>query len=276
MPALTDLDHRLAGNAEQNASFQRNESQARQVAADMPLVHVSGKGVPFDALLTQPPHEIPTSSHPTYCSDATRRAESLLGLAPSAYFYAGRACPDFGDVALAFGPSCDARHTVSVTPFDTGGLVHEKRFIRCNLNGPNDEAALVDFAKASEIPGAAWRDDFARFLSAYFDPLTDYWEGRPAYDDTEGLFTLAANSFRAWTFEVRFAEGHSVLDRVAWVADKRVMDSLRQRQHEQPVAVPGEPETVLDQFLKQPPLNPDGSNLFCEELESWVRTQVSL
>ena len=143
MTALNGLDDRLARNDRQNESFVRNESQARQVATDMPLVHVSGKGVPFDELLTHPPHSIPTSSHPTYCSDATRRAERLLGMAPSAYFYAGRACPDFGDVALAFDPSSEAGHTVSAHPFDTGGLVHEKRHIKCNLNGPDDEAEPV-------------------------------------------------------------------------------------------------------------------------------------
>ena len=146
----------------------------------MPLVHVSGKVVPFDELLTHPPHEIPTSSHPTYCSDATRKAERLLGMAPSAYFCAGRACPKFGDVALAFDPSCEIGYTVSATPFDTGGLVHDDRYIKCNLNGPDDEAALVDFARSSEITGPAWRDEFARFLAAYFEPLTELlgWTSR--------------------------------------------------------------------------------------------------
>ena len=33
----------------------------------------------------------------------------------------------FGDVALAFEPSIENGHTVSVSPIDTGGLVHEKR-----------------------------------------------------------------------------------------------------------------------------------------------------
>ena len=242
----------------------------------MPLVHVSGpKEFPFDEILAIPPHEIPTSAHPTYYSDTTRRAEDLLGLVRSAYFYAGRACPCFGDVALAFEPSIEDGHTVSVTPIDTGGLVHEKRYIRCNLNGPDDEAALVEFCRASEIAGSVWRSEFARFLAAYFNPLVDYWTGHPAYDDPEQLFTLG-NDWRAWTFEVRFAEPHSVLDRMAWTSKKALLDLLRRKQAAQPVTVPGDPPSVLDQFLDEPPLNPNGSDLFCEELESWVRTRLGL
>jgi len=33
---------------------------------------------------------------------------------------------------------------------------------------------------------------------------------------------------------------------------------------------------MLDQFLNLPPLNLDGTDLYCEELESWVRTKVGL
>ena len=76
----------------------------------MHLVHVSGvgvdgRGVPFDRLIVEPPHEPPTSAHAEYCSDATRSAEDILDLGRSLYFDAGRAWPAFGDVALAFSPA---------------------------------------------------------------------------------------------------------------------------------------------------------------------------
>jgi hypothetical protein len=134
MPALTSLPELLSKNPDQAKSFNRNERQARELATRVHLIHVTGpKEVPFDELLSESPHAIPTSEHPQYYSDATRRAEDLLGLARSAYFYAGRACPAFGDLALAFEPSIEAGHKVSVSPIDTGGLVHEMRYIKCAL-----------------------------------------------------------------------------------------------------------------------------------------------
>ncbi|MEJ7592597.1 MAG: hypothetical protein WKF77_13680 [Planctomycetaceae bacterium] len=190
MPALSGLQNQMSINPTQQESFDRNESRAKKIAEKVHLVHVSStKEVSFDELLIQPPHAIPTSEHLTYCSDATRRAENLLGLARSAYFYAGRACP--------------------------------------------------------------------------------------AYEDPEKVFTLD-NTWRAWTFEVRFAEPQQILDRVAWTAKKSQLELLRRKQAAQPVAVPGDPISVLDQFLNQPPLNPVGSDVFCEDLELWIVGQVGV
>ena len=276
MPALASLPHLLSNNPAQAASFSRNESQARHLAGQVHLIHVSApKEVPFDELLTVSPHAIPTSDHPLYYSDATRRAEDLLGLFRSAYFYAGRACPAFGDVALAFEPSIENGHTVSVSPIDTGGLVHEKRYIKCTLAGQDEDTARAEFGKASEITESDWRSEFARFLAGFFDTLSNYWTGRPTYKDPEQVFTLD-NTWRAWTFEVRFAEPQAILDRVAWTAKKAQLDLLRRRQAAQPVSVPGDPVSKLDEFLSESPLNPDGSELFCEELESWVMQQLGV
>src|SRR5262249_3094758 len=150
-----------------------------------------------------------TSADAIYYTDFTRRAEDLLGLGRSAYFYAGRAHPSFGCVAFAFGPSCEAEHAGSVTPFDTGGLVHPPRFIRIRLGPSDGEAELVLYAQSSEIPLDRWRDVFARVLAAYFVSDIDYWQGRPMPLDPEGLYELNTD-WRAWTFEVRFHEGQSI------------------------------------------------------------------
>jgi hypothetical protein len=276
MPALTSLPELLSKNPNQAESFNRNEIRARELATSVHLIHVTGpKEVPFDELLSESPHAIPTSEHPQYYSDATRRAEDLLGLARSAYFYAGRACPAFGDLALAFEPTIEAGHKVSVSPIDTGGLVHEMRYIKCALPAPDDDASRVEFGKASEITELDWRSEFARFLAGFFDPLRNYWTGRPTYADPEQVFTLD-NTWRAWTFEVRFAEPHAIIDRVAWTARKAQLDLLRRKQAAQPVSVPGEPDTMLDEFLKLPPLKPDGNEFFCEDLESWVMDQLGI
>ena len=65
MPALADLDRRMDANPDQREAFDRNEAFAAAIAQRIPLVHVSGKGVPLDDLLTNTPHELPTSAHPT-------------------------------------------------------------------------------------------------------------------------------------------------------------------------------------------------------------------
>lgn len=152
MPALSGLQNQMSMNPTQRESFDRNEAHARKIAKMVHLVHVSSTNeVSFDELLTEPPHSIPTSDHASYCSDATRRAEDLLGLARSAYFYAGRACPAFGDLALAFGPSAEVGRTVSVSSIDTGGLVHSNRYIKCEVTGADEDAARVEFGKARNI-----------------------------------------------------------------------------------------------------------------------------
>ena len=276
MPALSGLQNQMSINPTHQESYDRNESRAKKIAEIVHLVHVSSTNeVSFDELLIQPPHAIPTSDHLTYCSDATRRAEKLLDLVRSAYFYAGRAYPAFGDLALAFDPSTENGHTVSVSSIDTGGLVHPNRYIKCEVAGADEDAARVEFGKGCEIKEPDWRGEFARFLAGYFDPLANYWMGRPAYEDPEKVFTLG-NTWRAWTFEVRFAEPQPILDRVAWTAKKSQLELLRRKQAAQPVAVPGDAISVLDQFLNQPPLNPVGSDVFCEELESWIVAQVGV
>ena len=75
---------------------------------------------------------------------------------------------------------------------------------------------------------------------------------------------------------MRFAEPHAIIDRVAWTARKAQLDLLRRKQAAQPVSVPGEPDTMLDEFLKLPPLKPDGNEFFCEDLESWVMEQLGI
>jgi len=146
-----------------------------------PLVHVTGVResrppemcVAFTSLLLNTPYAIPTSAHLMYCSNDTRRVEELLGFSGSVYFFAGRACPSFGDVALAFAPECQGAHTGSATPFDTGGLI--LRHLHGNL--PADDPGRVAFGREATLPLAEWRGWFAQFLAAYFPNVASYWTG---------------------------------------------------------------------------------------------------
>ncbi len=199
MPVFTDLDERLAGPSFDSDAYNRQLPGCRNVAERIPLVHVTGGKRPFLTTVETRPQQIPTSNDREYYSDRTRRAEGLLGLSPSAYFYAGRAHPDFGSVALAFAPSCEKGHIGSASPFDTGGLLHEKRYINVQLDPEDSEAERAAYGRASEIPLSQWRDVFARVLAAYFTIALDYWQGRPRPFDPERLYELNSD----------WARGHS-------------------------------------------------------------------
>jgi hypothetical protein len=154
MPALVDLDQYLDAN-NWRAAYETALPEARLVAAVIPLVHVGGNElrIPFEQLIVDAPHEIPTAAHAVYCSDLTRRAEDLLGLPRSCYFYAGRAHPQYGSVALAFAVDCEAGRAGSATPFDSGALVHPQpnNRLQLNLAGGDDEANRIAFAQASQV-----------------------------------------------------------------------------------------------------------------------------
>jgi hypothetical protein len=273
MTVFTDLDTRVTAAPFDTLAYDHRLPDCRAIAQTISLVHVSGRE---RTTMRDPPHEIPTSMDAAYCTDDTRRTERLLGLSPSAYFYAGRAHPGFGNVALAFAPGSEALHTGSATPFDTGGLVHPNRYIKIQLSPADGEAERVQYGKASEVPLERWRDVFARVLAAYFSTAADYWEGRPNPWDPEGLYGLNRD-WRAWTFEIRFSEGQSIHERVAWCADESVMETLRRLQDQQEPAPPGDPATALDRFLAGPgALEPTGTPRFCARMEEWVREQIGL
>ena len=95
MPLLSEIDETAIG-ARLPAS--------NVVANKVPLVHVEPSPNLFD-VIEQPPHELSTYAT-SGKSPNTKRAEELLGLPPSVYFYAGRAHPR-GNARLHLRP--DAR-----------------------------------------------------------------------------------------------------------------------------------------------------------------------
>lgn len=267
MPVFTDLDRRILEPPFELAEYQRRLPEAAKVASMMPLVHVDNR---FEAILATPPYEIPTAEGPS-----SQQAEDLLGYRRSVYFYAGRACPRFGNVALAFSPKCEEGQSGSVTPFDSGGLVHPRKYIKIRLVPDDENPARIEYGKKSTLELSEWREVLSRVLAAYFDRDIDYWTGYPARLDPENLYDRW-NSYQAWSFEVRFYEPQPVLKRVAWTADESTMNLLRRMLNEQPVTIPGDPPTILDQVFAVPALDPAGAPTFCATMEQWVIAEVGL
>lgn len=282
MPPLTDLAQRVAADPDWAEGYRNAFPGGQRLARAVPLVHVTGvrhgvapdRCVAFERLLFDEPHEIPTSDHPVYCSDATRNAEDLLGLGRSAYFYAGRACPDFGDVALAYSAECEIGHTGSVTPFDTGGLI--LGYIQGNM--PPDLADRALFGRVSVILLDGWRDPFAMYIAAYFPDRVGYWTGRPARLDPEDIYQHHGNSYRAWTFEVRFSEGHSIYRHLSgWCARETFMTELRRLLDLTPLTGPDGVPSPLERFLLSGRLIiPTGDPDFCGRMEQWIRAELDL
>jgi len=265
MPVLTDLETRIQTAPFIEADFRQRLPSSSKVARATPLVHVDGR---FEAILATPPHVFPTAESPN-----TKNAEDALGYPRSVYFFAGRACPRFGNVAIAFAPSCEEIHSGSVTPFDSGGMVHPDKYIKVKLQPDDELPSRIQYGKESTFPLTEWRAAFAQILAAYFDSDLSYWNGRPSRLDPEELYG-PGNSYRAWSFEVRFYEPHGIRDLVAWSADESLMNVLRRMQDEQPVTIPGDVPTVLDHLFSVPPLDPAGSPTFCATMESWVISEV--
>jgi hypothetical protein len=274
MPALTNLSSRLRKDPSWRATYSKNLPKSKLVAKEICIVHVSGNPgrVSFADLILTPPYKLPTSeSIYGYCSDMTREAEDNLGLKRSLYFYAGRAHPSFGKIALAFDYKCEGGHSGSVTPFDTGGVAN--KMIATNLSATHPPI-LRWFTRNSEFSLKQWREAFAHFLAAYFSPLSDYWFGKPFMNDPEELFTRNAD-WRARVFEVRFHEGQEILTASFWCASrgqKQLLD--REAKAHPPI---GALSTPLQKLLTDiSTLVPIGTPFYCEEVESEIRRRVGL
>ena len=149
MPVFSDLETRVTQPPFDQAAFDAQLPACQTVAQQMPLVHVTGERRPFEQTMAKEPWLVPTSADTDYYTEDTRRAEGLLGLPRSAYFYAGRACQRFGNLALAFSPQCDAQHAGSATPLDSGGLMHPSRHIKLRLAPTDGDAQRAAYGQQS-------------------------------------------------------------------------------------------------------------------------------
>jgi hypothetical protein len=239
------------------------------------LVHVT-HGRPGRLTLAQliPLQAIPDSSSPAYCGPGTREVEEHCGYPPSVYFYAGRACPDYGSAALAFPPGCEAGRIDSATPFGTGGVVKQDLSTAFRLAITQDDLdARVAYCRASTVSAttpSGWRQKFAEWLAYYFpsDPQ-GYWtrEAGPERPDPEKLYGSNPN-WQAWAWEVRFGTGPSVFEASLWAADSATYQLVLEELGRE--ALSPADAARLATFLSRC-RTPGGDANFCTVLEEEVR-----
>ncbi len=293
MPPLTPL------KSKENAS-----DDAKRIAMRIPLIHVTHReGRPDFLELLLGNGVIPTSDGQyNYCGDHTRHVEELLGFPPCVYFYAGRADPRYGSVALAFEGKVQYNNQIeekfhSATPFDTGGIFQQDfegapEAFRLNLE-PETQEARIEFCRKSVIPsgferpandsassilsyeehnfwGSRWRMAFAYWLDCYFEGnFFSYWTGKPTRPDLEGLYVLN-EKWNAWTWEIRMTESYKIETAVRWSCSMEFANHWRDY-----LMVEGlEPEQSrrLELFLQRCEM-PFGMENYCQRLEQWGQIQ---
>ncbi|HYV49029.1 MAG TPA: hypothetical protein VFA20_29415 [Myxococcaceae bacterium] len=173
---------------------------------DIPLVRTDGKV--FSAGITLSPERFVHAELLSRASksDHARETEKVYGLGDSLYFFAGYACPGFGDVVFIFEASCLDGVDGGATPFDTGGLYGRKIFARAwdGLDRAAEDEARRELVAQSQRSLSDWRSALDEYLSEFFDTPREYLRGdRPRKDDASGRLGDARNSRRAWTWEVR-------------------------------------------------------------------------
>lgn len=139
----------------------------------------------------------------------TCAAEKDLYLGNPLYFYAGHACPDFGEIVLVYDPAWTASREGSATPFDSGGLY--QGYI--HADGLTDAATRQAYFSRHRRPLSAWQEACSKYIARHFGSRSAYVRGAPPeHDDETHRLLHPLNSRRAWTWEVRVLEDHPVLE----------------------------------------------------------------
>ncbi len=138
----------------------------------------------------------------------TVESEDALGIQPSVYFYAGRSYPaPVGTIAcsIALSDWDGANERPLASPFDTGGLHHDKLKLKWQDYSDEGKKEYLDDHTSSLD---RFTDYFALFLSAYFDNASGYWDSPTVQIDGVDLTNI--DDWRNWTFELREANATSI------------------------------------------------------------------
>jgi len=243
MPALSQLQERLTADPSWKTDYETSCRRGIHWAEKMPLLHTfapkaSSPKTSFLQLVVQGEKLQVSTPDP---KSNTFKAEEAFKLGRCLYFYAGRAYNREGGVTLLFHPDVEKHKEWSASPFDTGGLFCRdsstgRRWIQSNLM--DDDNVIFSFIVASTIDSTSatsWRSSMHEFSAAYFTPLENYFSERPCQNcgkgrlDPEEIFAVEnGNSWRAWTWEIRFHAGLAITAAAWWCGSKQQMSKYKE------------------------------------------------
>ncbi len=223
MDSMKNLSEQMEEEPEIKTRYDSQIELAIRVANAMPIIHaVKAKYFPTLKQLQNMRCELPVSNE-DWSNKDTIDAENCCHLGRNLYFYAGRSHMRFGDASFAFDASREDEHTGSATPFDTGEAYRRL----CKIRHSYEAAAYVHW---EQIDLEQWRNEFAKYLAAYFSPISNYWtigpckRRRKLFEVPEGD---ANDNWQLWAFEVRFKEGENLLSATRWSSNKAYWRCLK-------------------------------------------------
>ena len=250
-------------------------TDAYHLAEKIPIIVVLGGGL-LDVVLKQ-------GKMPLTTSQKTQESEQLLDLEQSRYFYAGRAHPDFGDMAVAYRAREEESFRGGATPFDTGavakGYIHPFKSLDEDMRQSRGRALV----SATEVELHTWRNHFEGFLDGLFDAPVDYIKGEPPLEEADwGPEDLPARhranvedpdvDWRAWSWEIRFHETHDLPSELGAVACSTSMEAeLEERAPRSALPVTSDP--VVDLVMAITIVEDDASEAY-RRLEDRIKEMI--
>lgn len=302
MPPLTNLKSRIQADSNWESEFNQAIARASEIASKLPLVHVLGRSEPqrldVRTVFSQSPPRIPLSQEIVdgrpVCGPGAAFVEEQLSVHCGLhnelkdgviYCYAGRARPDYGEVAIAVFCDAEAEQDFEIGgfPFDTGAVLKPtnsaEQALEISSIDKNDIPGRRTFLKDS-LSFVPWRTDFAAWLAAYFGhDLDQYWSGHPTRPDPENLYTLnPGTSFRAdSTWEILLKKSVHISTCQALCASNQAIIEIRKLMmtaltdhldfHDELLSIRDKDLNSLDHTNTE-------SSTHCDQLNNWIRENV--
>jgi hypothetical protein len=187
-------------------------------------------------------------------TDETREVETAFDLGDCLYFYAGHACPDFGDIVFVYEPAWSQAVPDSATPFDTGGVYWRGYIHADGLSTDDRNPSNKGYVDVHQTHLSNWCAELTSYLGTYFESPGLYVLGaRAKRDDPTGRLLHSENERRAWTWEVRVHQDHPVLLHLRFlIATADFADNLRLAVLSLSADKAEDWNKVLDNLLKVP------------------------
>ena len=273
MPLRKEYVEKCLSVPERKQAYERNIKKAKDVASRVPLVRVDGNHITLKKLLEE--GEIQISNKGSASSD-TCKDEDLLGRSPCVYFYLGRACPQYGNYAIALCVDKTDKLQQTWVPFDTGCMV---KFFKNKRN----TGRTKQYFKEALNQASNRRNDFARFFALYFEKPIYYWaeeDKEPVLPHPEGLYEFQGDPkfprWTAWTWEIGVEEEVRLMDTiVAWTIGWSEGRDEPHSYHSIVNQVRTLPRSAAN-VLGENRLIPRNSDDFAQTMEKWIIKECKL